>query len=299
MRLRPTLLALAAAALIAGPAAGQGMGPRDVDALPAAAASLTAAYGSGPLQYGELRLPPGKGPFPVVMVVHGGCWTRGFATLRNTAPLASALTRRGFATWNVEYRQMGDAGAGWPGTFQDWGAAADHLRVLARSQPLDLGRVAVIGHSAGAHAALWIAARPKLAAGSAIRGGADPLPVNAAVAIDGPGDLKAFVGLDAQVCGRPVLAPFMGAAPAAAPERWAEGSPVQLLPLGTPQYLIASRVLRAPDAYDYKKRAAAKGDRVEVLAVKDGGHFDIIAPGTIAWRQVEPFLLKAVGAPGR
>jgi acetyl esterase/lipase len=271
------------------------MGPRDVDALPATAPTLTAAYGPGPLQYGELRLPPGKGPFPVVMVIHGGCWTRGFATARNTAPLASALTKRGFATWNIEYRQVGEAGAGWPGTFQDWGAGADELRVLARSQPLDLAHVAVIGHSAGGHAALWVASRPKLPASSPIRG-VDPLPVAEAVAIDGPGDLKSFIGLDAEICGKPVVVPFMGGTPAQAPDRYAQGSPVQSLPLHTPQHLIASRVLRAADAYDYKKKAIAAGDRVEVLAVKDGGHFDIIAPGSHAWRtQVEPFLLKALG----
>ena len=121
----------------------QTMVSRDVDALPASAPTLVAAYGSDPHQVGELRLPPGKGPFAVVEVVHGGCWTKGFATLKNTAALASALTSLGYATWNIEYRQIGDKGAGWPGTFKDWAAATDYLQVLAQSQPISLGRVAV------------------------------------------------------------------------------------------------------------------------------------------------------------
>src|SRR5258706_11392617 len=29
-------------------------------------------YGTGPLQFGELRLPSGAGPFPVAILVHGG-----------------------------------------------------------------------------------------------------------------------------------------------------------------------------------------------------------------------------------
>ena len=131
-----------------------------VTALPASTPYIRASYGFGPIEVGELRLPPGKGPFPVAVIIHGGCWAKGFATMRMLSPLADALTAKGFATWNIEYRQLGDTGGGWPGTFQDWGAALDHLRVLARTQPLDLKRVIVVGHSAGGHAALWLAARP-------------------------------------------------------------------------------------------------------------------------------------------
>ncbi|RSV20803.1 alpha/beta hydrolase [Sphingomonas sp. ABOLH] len=139
------------------------IGPPQLHALPVTAPTLVEAYGPDPLQIGELRLPAGPGPFPVVMVIHGGCWTKGYETLAGTAPLASALTDKGVATWNIEYRQVGDTRGGWPGTFQDWGAALDHLRVLARTQPLDLKHVVTVGHSAGAHAALWLAARPRLA----------------------------------------------------------------------------------------------------------------------------------------
>ncbi|WP_081764037.1 alpha/beta hydrolase [Sphingobium sp. Ant17] len=169
------------------------IGPPQLHALPVTAPTLVEAYGPDPLQIGELRLPAGPDPFPVVMVIHGGCWTKGYETLAGTAPLASALTDKGVATWNIEYRQVGDTRGGWPGTFQDWGAALDHLRVLARTQPLDLKHVVTVGHSAGAHAALWLAARPRLPADSEVRG-ADPLKVSAAVAIDGPGDLRTCTG---------------------------------------------------------------------------------------------------------
>jgi acetyl esterase/lipase len=61
------------------------------------------------------------------------------------------------ATWSLEYRRIGNPGGGWPGTFADVAEGADHLRVLARTYPLDPNRVIVIGHSAGGHLALWLA----------------------------------------------------------------------------------------------------------------------------------------------
>ncbi len=290
------ILGWTAIALVAATATAQTMRPRDVDALPSSPPALVAAYGSDPLQIGELRLPPGKGPFRVVEVIHGGCWTKGFATKQNTAALASALTRMGFATWNIEYRQIGDAGGGWPGSFRDWAAATDYLRVLAKTQPLRLDHVAAVGHSAGAHAALWIAARPRLPAASEI-GSLDPLPIATAIAIDGPGELAPFVGSDADVCGKPVIAPLLGGTPAEQPERYRLASPVDSLPSPAHEYLVASAVLTTEAAEHYRTSAAAKGEAVTVLHVHDGGHFDIIAPGSAAWTgQVEPFLARALGS---
>ena len=141
---------LATVSLLALPDAlfAQNLGPRDVDRLPASKPTAVLAYGTGPQQVGELRLPNGKGPFPVAVVIHGGCWTKGLATMQNTAPLASDLTKSGIATWNIEYRQVGDDDGGWPGTFLDWGAAVDDLRKLAKTYPLDLtahGRRGTLG----------------------------------------------------------------------------------------------------------------------------------------------------------
>ncbi len=284
------------AAMTAGfPAAAQNLSAQDVNLLPSSPPTLIARYGADPLQMGELRLPAGDGPFPVVVVIHGGCWTKGYATLRNTAALASALTDRGYATWNIEYRQVGDAGGGWPGTFTDWAAAVDHLRVLATTEPLSLSRIGVVGHSAGAHAALWIASRSRLPATSQIAGD-DSLPVAAAVAIDGPGDLRALVGPDADICGRPVVAPFIGGAPDERPERYVEASPIENLPFNVRQYLVASDALTLESADAYRARAAAAGERVEVLELPNGGHFDVIAPGSDSWAKVEPFLLRALGS---
>lgn len=284
-----------ACCLAASPAPAQRLGPRDVDTLRSRQPDLREAYGTDSLQFGELRLPrSGTGSFPVAVVIHGGCWTKGFATLRNTAAVASALADDGIATWNVEYRQMGDPGGGWPNSFLDVGASVDHLRALAKPWPLDLSRVVVLGHSAGAHLALWAAGRPRLAPGSVVRG-RDPLPVRAAVAIDGPGDLASLIGQDAHICGKPVIAPFMGGTREAEPDRYRQGSPIEMLPIGVRQYLVSATVLTVADAQAYESAARAAGDSARVLVAAAGGHFGVIAPDTPFWPPVRDFIRAAFG----
>jgi hypothetical protein len=58
-------------------------------------------------------------------------------TLGLLRPLAAALTASGFATWNVEYRRLGNGG-GWPTTYGELGTAVDRLRELAPAYHLDL-----------------------------------------------------------------------------------------------------------------------------------------------------------------
>lgn len=291
-RFSAALLCVAATSVLA-----QGMRPVDVDKLPESPPTTVDKYGKGDLQYGELRLPAGKGPFPIAVVIHGGCRTKGFATLRNTSPVATALAAKGVATWNIEYRQVGDAGGGWPGTFLDWGAAVDHLRVLSQKYPIDLARVAVVGHSAGAHAALWAGGRGHLPKESEITA-AEPLPVQAVFAIDGPVDLASLVGPDAGICGKPVIAPLMGGTPSEKPERYAHASPQKMLPLGPRQFLIGSALLTPAMAQAYSKIAKAKGDRVQFLSI-DTGHFEVIAPGRDEWNSVEGLIVSNMLSPDR
>lgn len=284
--------------LTASSAFAQRLGPRDVDTLPSRPPQLRTSYGADSLQFGELRLPNGSGPFPLAIVIHGGCWTKGFAALKNTAAVASALLDDGIATWNVEYRQMGDPGAGWPNTFLDIGAGVDYVRTLAARYPLDLSRVVVVGHSAGAHLALWAAGRPHLVAHSPVRG-QNPLAVRAAVAIDGPGDLESLIGPDARICGKPVIVPLIGGTPGVVPERYRDASPKEMLPLGVRQYLVSAAVLTATDAHAYETAARAAGDSATVLIVTAGGHFGVIAPGTPFWPPVHEFIRRAFGLPTR
>jgi hypothetical protein len=142
------------------------LAPDEVMQLPSGTVEHRSSYGRDSAQFGELRLPPGRGPFPVAVVVHGGCFDAR-ATLRSTAALADALRREGFATWNVEYRSIEHPGGAWPGTFTDVGAALDHVRELARQFPLDTAQVVAMGQTSAPRRAVGERTRRK----GCLRGG--------------------------------------------------------------------------------------------------------------------------------
>jgi acetyl esterase/lipase len=81
------------------------MAPGELQKLPARPPDHRVSYGADPNQFGELRLPARRGPHPVVVLVHGGCWKAEYATLRDLAPMGDALKDEGIASWNIEYRR--------------------------------------------------------------------------------------------------------------------------------------------------------------------------------------------------
>ena len=255
----------------------------DIDTLPAKPATARLAYGDDPLQFGDLRLPEGAGPFPVVIVIHGGCWLSRWGVQNSTA-LADALRDAGFATWNIEYRRMGDAGGGWPNTFLDAGRATDHLRVLARSQPLDLARVVAVGHSAGGQLAMWLAGAARVPRTSAIAR-PDPLPLAGAVALAGIADLADFRTYSANTCGD-VVDPLLGGTPEQVPERYAAASPVALMPFPVPHVQITGTldgVMPAAALAKHRAAAEASGSAFELVVLDGLGHHELMSPHTAAF----------------
>ena len=125
------------------------------------------SYGPGPQQFGNLRLPTGTSPHPIVVFIHGGCWLSAF-DIQHVGQSEVAIAEAGYAVWSIEYRRLGDEGGGWPSTYLDVGQGIDHLREIAEPYSLDLSRVVVAGHSAGGALALWAAARGKIDGQSAL-----------------------------------------------------------------------------------------------------------------------------------
>ncbi|HEY0409105.1 MAG TPA: alpha/beta fold hydrolase [Candidatus Dormibacteraeota bacterium] len=236
-------------------------------------------HGPGPDRWADLRLPPGPGPHPVAMLLHGGFWRMPWGADLMHA-LAGDLHRRGWATWNLEYRRLGAAGGGWPGTLEDVAAGADALAGMGPD--LDLRRLVAVGHSAGGHLALWLAARPGLPAGAP---GAGPLVVPAAVvALAAVSDLAgaAHLGL-----GGGAAVELLGGAPEQVPERYRVASPRQRLPLGVPQLLVHGELDdRVPVAMSrgHAEAARAAGDAVELVVAPGAGHADMIDPQSRAWQ---------------
>lgn len=119
----------------------------------------TIAYGRLDSQIGDLMLPAGRGPFPVVMLIHGGFWRDGYYR-DSTHGIAADLAKRGIAAWNIEYRRVGPSGGGFPESHQDALDALNFLNTLAESYPLDLQKVGIAGHSAGGYLATWAGSIP-------------------------------------------------------------------------------------------------------------------------------------------
>lgn len=253
-------------------------------------AGATLSYGPDPAQVIDVRLPPGPGPHPVVVVIHGGFWRNRFDRLY-MGHLAAALIAHGYATWNIEYRRLGDPGSGWPGTLLDAAAALDHLRTAAPRYPIDLARVITAGHSAGGHLAFWLAARPRLPASSVLYR-RDPLPLAGAIAFGGVVDLRA--AWEMALSDR-VVESFLGASPDAAPERYDSASPYALLPFGVPQILIhgtADESVPHVIAARYAETARARGDDARLISLEGVDHFDPVDPRSPVW----PTVLDAVRA---
>ncbi len=237
-------------------------------------------YGDDPLQFGELRLPKGAGPYPVAILIHGGCWLSEF-DITHLRKLAAAITETGLATWALEYRRVGNPGGGWPGTFRDVARGADHLRILAKSYPLDLDRVLAVGHSAGGHLALWLAARAKLTGREPFRAENPVLP--GAVLGLAPAPDLAYLHEQA-VCDR-VIDKLLGGSPDSQPDRYAMGSPMNLVPLGVPQILLLGHHDDnwAPVGHRYFEAAKATGDDVRIVEAPESGHFEMIDPDSTTW----------------
>ncbi|MGQ0680028.1 MAG: alpha/beta hydrolase family protein [Actinomycetota bacterium] len=252
-------------------------------------------YGPARSQKADLYLPPGGGPHPVVVLVHGGFWTSVY-DLSLMAPLAVDLATRGFAAWNIEFRRVGEQGGGWPGTFHDVAAAVDLLAELAPGS-LDLSRVASCGHSSGGHLAMWLAGRRKLPPGSP---GAGPA-VSLAAAISQAGVVDLGSGARGGM-GRPIVG-LMGCLPDEDPERYRLASPMELLPVGVPQLLVhgrADRIVAVSQSERYAERAAALGEQVELYAPPRVGHFEPINPRHSSWKAVAERLPRLLGeVPGR
>lgn len=273
----------AALAICAPPARAQNLTFEDIRKLPAPPADRRIAYGSDPSQFGDLRLPEGTGPHPVVIVVHGGCWFSEY-DLNHLASFSAALTRLGVATWSLEYRRIGQSGGGWPGTFADVARGADYLRVLARRYPLDLRRVIVVGHSAGGQLALWLAARRRLPKDSPLYA-PHPLTLRGVVPLAGITDLRRY----RPRCGDAVTK-LLGGSPEDVALRYQQTSPVELLPVGVPQRLIQGeqdRIVPIEFGRDYEAAARNSGDDVHLSVIPAAGHFELIAPQSAAWPVIE------------
>jgi acetyl esterase/lipase len=241
---------------------------RDSEAIltdpPPPPADARLAYGAEPKQFADMRLPAGNGPWPLAVVIHGGYWKATY-NLSHTGHMCVAFAEAGIATWNLEYRCVGDPGGGWPATGEDIALALRFLDELEARFPVR--RALLVGHSAGGQLALWAAKHAQL-------------PVLALAAVSDVRESAQRTGPNEST------ARFIGGMPDEVPERYADASPLERLPLGVRQILIHG-TLDDGVPYEMSERyVAAAGDEAELITLDGAGHFGVIDPLSDEWRTV-------------
>jgi acetyl esterase/lipase len=246
---------------------------------PAADARL--AYGSDENQFLDLRLPKSKGPFPLVLNIHGGFW-RAKYNLDHAGHLCAALTAKGLATANLEYRRVGNSGGSWPGTFSDIRIAYQFLIQNARQHNFDSGKVVVAGHSAGGQLAICLAAHER--------------SVTRVVSLAGVVDLQRAYQLHLS---NDAVVEFLRGTPTEVPDHYREADPMQLSIPHTRQWLIQGtedEVVPPAFSSDYvaakQKRSGKEKEDVNLLQIAGADHFDLIDPRSASWGPVEKAVLQ-------
>ena len=233
----------------------------DVLALPERQANGSVSYGSDELQ--TLAHYPAAGESGAeILLIHGGCWSNAYGR-DHLSPLAWALSEAGYSTWLPEYRRVGDAGGGWPGSLEDVAAA------LARVADQTDGPLLLMGHSAGGHLALLASqeVNPSVAGVLALA------PIT---------DLGSY-GAQEGSC-QAMVSEFLGGSLEEYPLIYREASVIPdrvsvaiMLLLGTEDPIVGVDQL-----------AGFRPEQMQLLA--GAGHFDLIHPGTAAF----PILLETL-----
>jgi acetyl esterase/lipase len=231
-------------------------------------------YGTDPSQFVDIRIPAGKGPHPVVFFIHGGYW-RAKYDLTYAGHLCAALAKAGIASWNVEYRRVGNPGGGWPGTFEDVRSAYHllHGHKKESTGKFDLKRVCVAGHSAGGQLALCLAAFER--------------SVTRVLSLAGVLDLRRGWELHLS---NDAVSEFLGGSPKDVPEHYREASPAERPIPQAIQKLIHGTADSAVPYEIGKIYAGAKktsGEKIELITLDKIGHFEIVDPGSAVWEKVQ------------
>ena len=239
----------------------------DLLQLPIAEVAQTHAYGSSP-QNTVVNIGGSDSSRGAITLIHGGCWSNAYDR-NHTLPMAEALSTMGYDVWVPEYRRVGDAGGGWPGSLDDIIEAIEFVTNKTGKQPI------LVGHSAGGHLALRAAQT-----GLAIDGVVGLAPIT---------DLVSY-GAESGSC-QSMVAPFMGDETYFPDASYRDAS-VTLNAINVP----VAAVIGKEDPIVGASQVAVF-DAVQVTTVDGAGHFDVVHPETEAFSAVLTALetIKATG----
>lgn len=197
-------------------------------------------HGDQPL-LARMFVPRGDGPFPMLVELHGGAWSRGDRT--NDTIMNEPLARSGVVVAALDFRQPPEAA--YPASLLDISYAIRWLKSRAAEFKGRAAQVGIMGASSGAHQAMLLAMKPRDPKYAAL-----PLPAG-----HGAGNIDGRVRC-AVLCW-PVIDPLSR-------YRYAKA-----LKAGGPPYPdVVDRVLPGHDAYWVTEDAMAEGN--PTLALERG-----------------------------
>ena len=219
-------------------------------------------------------VPSGPGPFPTVILVHGGGWNEGDKSggpgKGYTAPMDAPLARAGFAWFEINYRLRP-----YPAGIDDVETAIRWVKAHAGEYRLDLRRLALAGESAGGQLALLAGTR----ADASTR-------VSAVVSFYGHSDLVMEARRRGGLTGN--LGVLFGAAQLderTTPVVWAASAASHVRP-GLPPFLLvhgdADQSVPYEQSVAFHTRLLAAGVPCDFITIHGGTH------GMINWDQVAP-----------
>ncbi len=249
----------------------------DILGLAAPNADARVSYGSDRNQFIDLRFAQGQAPQSLAIVIHGGYWRASY-DLAYAGHLCAALTAKGIATANVEYRRVGNQGGAWPGAFADVQSAYQFLLQNAGRYEFEARRVIAVGHSAGAQLALCLAAHE---AG-----------IESVISLAGVIDLQRAYELHLS---NDAVAEFLGGTPGEVPDHYREADPMNLKIAARQWIMQGSADDIVPPAFsrDYVTKKRKEKEDAQLVAIAGAGHFEVVDPRSPAWKDVEKVAMEA------
>jgi alpha-L-fucosidase 2 len=228
----------------------------------------------------DVSVPEGKGPFPVVILIHGGGWSRGDKSgstkpgdSADITPLFAPLNDR-FTWFSINYRLAPQDR--WPACFEDVQTAIRWVKAHAAEFKGDPKRIALMGHSAGGHLAFLAAVEQT--AETRVQAAIGFAPVT-----DFEQDLPARGGLSTS------LQNLLDRPKEVTPESRAllrETSPINHIYPGLPPFLIlhgsADKSVPLEQSQNFVAKLRESHIPCELIVVPDAPH------GLIAWEKYDP-----------
>ncbi|HUS24482.1 MAG TPA: alpha/beta hydrolase [Candidatus Binatia bacterium] len=255
------LLLLAGCASTLGRPGGPPPAPASTDYKSEPEQTYTPA-GAPAALHADVYLPQGAGPFPAVLLIHGGAWVGGLRL--EMSGIARRLAQRGYVAVNIGYRTAPEFH--YPAPIEDACTALRWMSGRAEAFKLDPRRIGIWGYSAGAQIGALIATRPELC------------PVRPAAMVAG--------GLPADLRGEehnPFLKEFFGGSAEDLPTRYAQASPIVYVTSDDPPMFLYhgtwDRVIHTDNARRMHEALDRAGVQNQLRLVHGTGHFATFAFG--------------------